>query len=98
MLSEDELSGGTVFILKLWDAAGASSQWAETLRGEAARRWYDIYRRSDWAALRAEAAGVFRNPVTEAEAESIRRSHNRCVYIHTPLVKTGELAAAPVAC
>ena len=73
MLSHDELSNGTVFVLKLWDVAGVPSCWAETLRGETARRWYNIYRGSDWEALRAEAAGVFRNPVTEAEVEGILR-------------------------
>jgi len=99
MLSHDELSNGRVFVLKLWDAAGVPSCWAETLRGKTARRWYNIYRGSDWEALRAEAAGVFRNPVTEAEAEGILRQRGgRCVFIHTLLVETGQLAAAPVSC
>lgn len=78
---------------------GVPSQWAQTLRGDEARRWYAIYRRSNWAALRAEASGVFRNPVTEAEADAIlRRPAGRCVYIHTLLVESNELAAAPTRC
>jgi hypothetical protein len=63
----------------------------ETLRGDAAARWYDIYLNSDWEALQAEAAGVFRNRVTEAEAEAVRRADSRCVVIRTMLVETGEL-------
>src|SRR4051812_45543650 len=99
MLRRAEVSSGTVFVLKLWDAVGVSSQWAETLRGDAAERWYDIHRRSDWGALRAEAAGVFRNPVTEAEAAGlIRRAAGRCVFIHTLLVEAAQLAAPPVRC
>ena len=76
---------------------GVPAQWVETLRGDAAVRWYDIYRRSDWAALRAEAAGVFRgNGVTEGEAEKVRTSRNRCIYIHTDAVKADELVAVHV--
>ncbi len=93
MLSQDELKNGRTFILKLRSAAGAPSQWVETLRGEIARRWYDIYRNSDWNTLRAEAPEVFRNSVTEDEAELARRS-GRCVFIHTPDVMAEELVPA----
>jgi hypothetical protein len=48
MLSNDELTNGMPFVLKLWDAAGVATEWHETLSGDLARRWYDIYRRSDW--------------------------------------------------
>ncbi len=91
MLSKDEIRSGTTFILKLWDVVGVPSVWVETLQGDAAARWYDIYRNSDWEALQAEAAGVFRNRVTEAEAEAARRADGRCVFIRTMMVETGEL-------
>ena len=93
VLSIDELSNGMTFILKLRDAAGAEVQWAETLRGDIAKRWYDIYQRSDWAALRMEATDVFRNCVSEEEAESIRKS-GRCVVIKTQAVQVSDLLAA----
>jgi hypothetical protein len=92
MLSNDELNNGRTVVLKLWNAAGVSSQWVETLRGDTARRWYNIYRNSDWDALRAEAPDVFRHAVTESEAEVALRS-SRCVFIHTPAVKVEELRA-----
>ena len=91
MLSIDELAKGETFILKLKDASGTQIQWVQTLSGVAARRWYDIYQRSDWVALRAEAAGVFSNRVTDAEAERTQRSA-RCVVIETDAVKENELA------
>ena len=91
MLSNNEIRSGTTFILKLWDVVGVPSVWVETLRGDAAARWYDIYRTSDWEALQAEAAGVFRNRVTEAEAEAVRKKDCRCVIIRTMMVETGEL-------
>ena len=59
MLSPDELKDGMTFILQLKDTSGASVQWVETLRGDTARRWYDIYRRSDWEALQSEARTSF---------------------------------------
>ena len=90
MLSKDELSNGRVFILKLRDAAGVPSQWMETLRGETARRWYTIYRSSDWAALRHEAAEIFRHAVSEDEAERTRAS-SRCVFIRPAAVNTEEI-------
>jgi hypothetical protein len=93
MLSHDELKDGMTFILRLADASGDPVQWVETLRGETAKRWYEIYRRSDWTALRAEAADVFHRRVPAVEAESIRTSRNRCVFIHTPAVNADELAA-----
>ena len=91
MLTRDEIRDGMTFILKLKDTAGASVQWVEKLRGETALRWYDIYQRSDWNALRNEAGAVFTHAVAEAEAESVRTSRNRCIYIHTSDVKANEL-------
>jgi hypothetical protein len=84
MLSDDELTSGMPFILQLRDTAGERLMWLETLRGEVARRWYEIYRNSDWAALRREAAGVFLSPVSAAEAECVRHA-GRCVVINTDL-------------
>ena len=92
MLSHDELKDGMTFILRLANAAGDPVHWVETLRGDTAKRWYEIYRQSDWTALRAEAADVFHRRVTEREAESVRTSRNRCVFIHTPAVHANELA------
>ena len=92
MLSPDEIANGMIFILQLDDAQGQHVQWVETLKGDIARRWYDIYRRSDWPALQAEAADVFHRQVSEAEAESVRTARHRCVFIHTPAVKADELA------
>ena len=93
MLSKDELTDGRVFILKLWGAGGTPSQWVERLRGEAAARWYEIYRTSDWRAVRAEAPATFRNRVTVEEAELARRG-SRCVVIDTLSVKADDLARA----
>jgi hypothetical protein len=93
MLSHDELSDGTIFILKLWDAGGAASHWMETLREDTARRWYDIYRRCDWQALRTEAVGVFLHPATQDEVDLVRKTHKRLVFIHTLDVKTDEVGA-----
>ena len=90
MLSHDELNNGRTFILKLWNATGVSSQWVETLRGDTAKRWYDIYRNSDWNTLQAEAPAVFRHPVTASEAQVALKSH-RCIFIHTPAVKVEQL-------
>ena len=92
MLSHDELKNGRLFILKLWDSAGASSHWVQRLKDDAARHWYDIYRRSDWAALRAEAPGVFRDAVTAEQAERVRKS-NRCVFIQTASIGSDEMGA-----
>ena len=91
MLSKDDLSNGATFILKLTDANGVPAQWVATLRGGIAAYWYAIYRRSDWAALRAHGAEVFHERVTEAQAERVRRS-GRCVVIHTSAVKAEEIA------
>ena len=93
MLSPDELSDGMTFILQLADTAGDSVQWVETLRGETAKRWYEIYRRSDWEALRMEAADVFHRRVSKAEAEAVRTSRHRCIFVHTSEVKADGLAA-----
>ena len=84
-----------VFVLQLRNAGGVASQWMETLRGDVARRWYEIYQSSDWPALRLEAAGVFRHPVTEAQMDNYLKAETRCISIHTPLVKVEELSAAP---
>ena len=93
MLSSDELRDGMRFVLQLWDSSGVAAQWVETLRGETASRWYGIHRRSDWDALRAEAADIFHGRVTDTEAQAIRSARHRCVFIHTLAVKADELAA-----
>jgi len=94
MLSKDEIKYGMTFILKLFDTAGKPTQWIELLCADSALHWYDIYRRSDWDALRREASDTFTHAVTEAEAESVRSARHRCIYIHTDAVKTHELTAA----
>lgn len=93
MLSKDEISDGMTFILKLWDADGVASLRMETLRGDTAKRWFEIYRSSNWDALRVEALDVFHRNVTDAEAEAVRTSRNRCIYIQTHSVISNELAA-----
>ena len=80
MLSNDELKDGIPFILKLADADGTARQWIESLSGPAAEHWYNIYRNSDWDALRKERADVFCHAATQDEAEHVRRSR-RCVVI-----------------
>ena len=98
MLSPDELKDGMTFILQLnasaarAGAAREAVQWVETLRGDTARRWYDIYRRSDWNALRAEAGDVFHRRVDDAELQHLRKQRRRCVFIHTAAVTADELA------
>jgi hypothetical protein len=94
MLSMDELANGKTFILKLKDSSGMAIQWVQTLTGALARRWYDIYQRSDWAALKQEAGGVFLNRVTDAQAERSCKS-GRCVVIKTDAVKENELVLPP---
>ena len=96
MLSPDELKDGMTFILQLQPRSapgGDPVQWVETLRGDTARRWYDIYRRSDWTALRAEAADTFHRRVNDVELQDLRKQRRRCVFIHTPAVTADELAA-----
>jgi hypothetical protein len=95
MLSNDELTRGVPFILQLREAAGGRPTWMEMLRGEIARRWYEIYRRSDWATLRQEATGVFHHRVAAAEAERVRQA-GRCVVIRTDFVDASELQPAGV--
>jgi len=90
MLSTDELANGETFILKLKDANGTPIQWMQTLRGAIAQRWYEIYEKSDWVALRLEAASVFLNRVTDAEAERSCKAR-RCFVIKTDAVKENEL-------
>ena len=92
MLSPDELKDGMTFILQLKNTGGDNLQWVETLRGDIAKRWYQIYRDSDWTALRIEAADVFHRRVTDAEATSVRNERRRCIFIHTPAVNADELA------
>lgn len=92
MLSKDELSDGMTFLLKLLDADGVARFWVETLRDDTARRWYDIYRNSNWEALRTEARDVFHRSITDAEAEAILTSRHRRIYIHTDSVTSNELA------
>jgi hypothetical protein len=55
-----------------------------------AKRWYDIYYNSDWAALRQEAASVFVDRVTPLQAEHSVMS-GLCVVIKTDAVKENEL-------
>jgi hypothetical protein len=93
MLSLDEQNDGRTFILKLRDAAGGRFFWVEKLRGALARRWYDIYRNSDWPALRAAALEVFQNPVAERVAVVAQRA-NRCVVISAPCVTVEQLSPA----
>ena len=92
MLSRDEISDGITFILKLWDSDGVASVWVETLRGQTAKHWFEIYRTSNWNVLRNEASDVFHRAVTDAEAEAVRTSRNRCVYIQTQAVLSNDLA------
>ena len=98
MLSNDEINNGMTFILQLQSTAGAAGvpvQWVETLRGDTARRWYDIYRSSDWEALRAEAEDVFPHRVDDAELRAVRKQRSRSIFIHTPAVTADQLAADP---
>ena len=81
MLSNDELSDGMPFILNLSEPDGTPRQWIETLRGETARRWYDLYRTSDWQAVRAAAPDVFHHDATADELEVLRKSRRRCIFI-----------------
>jgi len=90
VLSQDDLSNGVTFILKLSDATGAPAQWVQTLRGATAMQWYEIFRRSDWEALRAQGGAVFVNRVSEAEVEKVRNAA-RCIVIHTLLVQAEEI-------
>ena len=90
MLSKDDLSNGVTFILKLSDAAGSPVQWVQTLRGETAIQWYEIFRRSDWETLRATGTAVFVTRVSEADAEKVRNTA-RCIVIHTQSVKAEEI-------
>ena len=94
MLSKYDLKNGTTFVLKLSDAASLPALWVERLCGDVATYWYEVYRKSDWEALRTRGAQVFRHRVTEAEAEGVRRSE-RCVLIQTPAVKAEELDPPP---
>jgi len=90
MLSNDELKDGMNFILKLSDTTGTAAHWIARFDGDIAARWYGIYYRSDWQALRDQGREVFRNRATEAEAERVLKS-GRCVMIHTAQVKAEEI-------
>ena len=81
MLSADELNDGMPFILTMSQTDGTQRQWIETLQGETARRWYDLYRTSDWDAVRAAAPDVFRHDATAEELEALRKSRRRCIFI-----------------
>ena len=94
MLSEDDLHKGVPFILKLPNASRQTSFWAQTLRGDEARHWFDIYQRSDWKMLRAEGGCVFRNRVSEKKAQQLRTS-GRCIVIHTMGVMAEEIKPPP---
>jgi hypothetical protein len=94
MLSNDELVNGTPFTLKLWDAVGAPTEWSETLSGDLARRWYDIYRRSDWEALRREGPAVFHHRVDGTVAGHARPYGERRVLINTRALNAAEMGAA----
>jgi hypothetical protein len=94
MLSNDELTHGMPFVLTLWNGSGEASHWVETLRDDVARHWYEIYRSSDWDALRAEGPRVFRTRVTEDESRALRSYGRRCVVIHTTEVASEAMAGA----
>jgi hypothetical protein len=91
MISDDELHDGMIFILQLRNSAGVAFQWMETLKDQIARRWYDIYRKSDWGALKAEAAGVFCHPVTETQRSDFLKNGSRCISINTSVVKVEDI-------
>jgi len=95
VISADELSNGIPFILQLRNSAGVAFQWMETLRGEVARHWYNIYQSSDWESLRAEAAGVFRFSVTGEQMQAFFKSNVRCISIQPMQVKVEELQNVP---
>jgi hypothetical protein len=94
MLSPDDLKNGMVFILQLQAADGAAVTWLETLRGDSAARWYDLYRRSDWDSVRAEAGDIFRHRASEAELQAVRKLRRRRVFIHTSAIGADDVAAA----
>jgi hypothetical protein len=93
MLSNDELAEGIYFVLKLPDGTGAPVYWLQKLRGDAAGHWFEIYQRSDWEALAAEAVGVFGAPSSTEVVERTVRSL-RCVVIQPHNLKAGDLAAS----
>ena len=93
MLSPDELTYGTTFILKLPDLNGNAIYWMQKLKGDVARHWYNIYRYSGWQALREEAADVFIAPVPQADAERTQK-HQRCVVIQPHTMNSTDLLAA----
>ena len=94
MLSNDELSDGIIFILKLRDASGEPVQWAQKLSGDAARHWFGIYRRGDWEALKGQAAAVFCSPIGERDVERIIRAQ-RCVVISPSGLSAEQIVAVP---
>ena len=94
MLSNDELANGMPFILRLWDGAGAPFHWIETLRGDVARQWYQIYWASDWEALRSQGPATFRNRASDADVARARSYGKRSVVIHTTAVRAEEIGTA----
>jgi hypothetical protein len=95
MISDDELQKGMPFILQLRNSSGIKSQWMETLRGDVARHWYDIYQSSDWETLRLEATSVFRHSLTDAQLQTFIKTEVRCILIDTKLVRIEDLHNAP---
>ena len=83
MITPDDRKNGMTFILQLEAAGAGLVTWVETLQGESADRWYDIYRRSDWGALRLQAAGVFQNRVSGTELQRVRKAR-AAGYSFTP--------------
>jgi len=90
MLSKDELTDGINFVLKHPGGAGAPVYWMEKLRGDVARHWFESFRRSDWAALLAEASGVFLSPVSTELADRTFRKL-RCVVIQPQRLTSADL-------
>jgi hypothetical protein len=62
----------------------------ERLKGDVARHWYDIYRKSDWQALREEATNAFGAPVPPADAAR-RQKSQRCVVIQPHTITANDL-------
>jgi hypothetical protein len=91
MPGNDELQDGMLFILQLRNSSGVTRQWMEILRGDVARHWLHIYRTSNMEALREDAQGVFRNPVTEAQLYDILKTDLRCICGHTLMLRVEDL-------
>jgi hypothetical protein len=81
MLSNDELTNGITFVLQLDDVRRDPVYLMRDLRGDVARRWYGIYRKSDWETLRREATETFGEPVSDVSAK-MAIGARRCIVIH----------------